>query len=89
MANEPPTEPVGGLEENIGFVFPVYFWGLPRVVKQFIEKLDMLKGTYIFAIANYKGFKFDTRTGVLLMSIIPIMSIIAPIQYGALGMIKS
>lgn len=60
MSNEPPTPPVGGPEENIGFVFPVYYWGMPRIVKQFVEKLDIHKGTYIFAIVNYKGLKLDT-----------------------------
>jgi hypothetical protein len=27
MTNDPPTQPVGGPNENIGFIFPVYYWG--------------------------------------------------------------
>ena len=60
MSNQPPNQPVGGPEENIGFVFPVYYWGMPRIVKEFIENLDIIKETYIFAVVNYKGLKFDT-----------------------------
>lgn len=60
MSREPPTQPVGGPDENIGFVFPVYYWGMPMIVKRFVEKLDISKGAYIFAIVNYRGLKLDT-----------------------------
>lgn len=60
MANKPPIQPVGGPEENIGFVFPVYYFGMPRIVKQFVEKLDICKETYCFSVVNYGGFKLDT-----------------------------
>ncbi len=60
MSKQPPNQPVGGPEENIGFVFPVYYWGMPRIVQEFIENLDIIKETYIFAVVNYKGLKFDT-----------------------------
>lgn len=60
MAKEPPVQSVGGPEEIIGFVFPVYYWGPPRIVKRFTEKLDISKGTYCFAVINYGRFKIDT-----------------------------
>lgn len=60
MSRETPTKSVGGLDENIGFVFPVYYWGMPMIVKRFVEKLNIIKGTYIFAIVNYRGLKLDT-----------------------------
>ena len=60
MANPPPIQPVGGPEENMGFVFPVYYRGLPRIVKQFAEKLNIRPGTYCFAVANYGGSKQGT-----------------------------
>ena len=60
MAKDPPTQEVGGPTENIGFIFPVYYLGLPRKAKQFIEKLKIRKGTYCFAITNYGRMKFDT-----------------------------
>ena len=60
MAQEPPKKAVGGPEESIGFIFPVYYWGLPRIVKRFIEKLDISKGTYCFAVTNYGRWKVGT-----------------------------
>jgi len=55
MTAEPPEEPIGGPGESIGFVFPVFFIGLPRLVKRFIEKLAILEGTYCFAFINFGG----------------------------------
>jgi ferredoxin len=60
MNNIPSNESIGGIEESIGFVFPVYFVGLPRIVKRFIENLNILYGTYCFAIANYGGTALNT-----------------------------
>jgi Fe-S-cluster-containing hydrogenase component 2/flavodoxin len=42
--------------DNIGIIFPVYFWGIPRIVIDFINRLDAGKAKYIFAISNYGGF---------------------------------
>ena len=40
--------------EVIGFVFPTYFWGLPRTVTEFIQKLKVeAKNPYIFAVSTY------------------------------------
>lgn len=36
----------------IGFVFPVYAWGMPRIVADFIEQLQLKKEQYVFAIAT-------------------------------------
>lgn len=60
MAAEPPDEPVGGPGNPIGFVFPVFYIGLPRLVKRFAQKLKILKGTYCFAFINYGGNGADT-----------------------------
>lgn len=40
--------------ETIGFVFPVYAWGPPKMVIEFINKLKVnnFKGNYIFSIAT-------------------------------------
>ncbi|MDP4095123.1 MAG: EFR1 family ferrodoxin, partial [Bacillota bacterium] len=35
----------------IGIVFPVYMWGVPRIVKEFIKKINTEK--YVFAVATY------------------------------------
>ena len=60
MAEEPPDEPVGGPDKPIGFVFPVFYIGLPRLVKRFVEKLDIIEGTYCFAFINFGGTGADT-----------------------------
>ncbi|MCL6460153.1 MAG: EFR1 family ferrodoxin, partial [Gorillibacterium sp.] len=43
--------------EIIGFVHPIYSWGPPRIVLEFIEKLKLsnYQGNYVFAIATCGG----------------------------------
>lgn len=60
MAAEPPEGPVGGPDQSIGFVFPVFYIGLPRLVKRFVEKLKITEGTYCFAFINFGGAGADT-----------------------------
>lgn len=45
--------------EIIGFVFPVYFWGLPRGVERFIKEMNVTsQNAYIFAVATYGGVAY-------------------------------
>lgn len=41
--------------ETVGLIFPVYAWGMPRMVEEFIKQLQLSKETYIFAIAVCAG----------------------------------
>lgn len=41
--------------DKIGFVFPVYFSGIPAMLKAFLEKLQINKNAYVFAIATFGG----------------------------------
>lgn len=41
--------------DNIGFVFPVYMWGLPLVVARFLKGFGEGKGKYVFSVATYGG----------------------------------
>ncbi|MBL4933223.1 EFR1 family ferrodoxin [Clostridium paridis] len=41
--------------DKIGFVFPIYFTGVPLMVKKFVENLEVNKSAYIFAIATFGG----------------------------------
>jgi flavodoxin len=43
--------------ESIGFIYPTYFWGLPKKVIEFIESINLEnnKKTYFYAIATYGG----------------------------------
>lgn len=40
---------------SIGFVFPVYFTGIPLMLKELIGKLKLKDHSYIFAIATFGG----------------------------------
>ena len=55
IAAQATAEPVGGPGEAVGFIFPVFYNGLPRLAKRFVEKLSIYPGTYCFAIANSGG----------------------------------
>ena len=36
--------------EMVGLLFPVYYWGMPKIVEDFVEKLDLNKSEYIFSV---------------------------------------
>jgi ferredoxin len=40
---------------NVGFVFPVYYFGVPHMVREYVRALDMEKGTYVFGVATFGG----------------------------------
>jgi ferredoxin len=42
--------------EKVGFVFPVYAWSLPKIVCDFVEKIDLSNTKYIFAVTTMGGF---------------------------------
>lgn len=48
---------VGEISDDvIGFVFPTYYWGLPKSVRKFIGTLHITnKDAYIFAVTTYGG----------------------------------
>ena len=39
-------------DDTIGVVVPTYFWGLPSIVKEFLEKVDF-HADYFYFIATY------------------------------------
>jgi ferredoxin/flavodoxin len=41
--------------EKIGFVFPLYYSGLPKIVYDFIDKIDLINSEYFFAIVSSGG----------------------------------
>jgi len=55
MAAGVPPVPVGGEGEKVGFIFPSYYGNLPRIVRSFVEKLEVLPGTYLFAVVTKGG----------------------------------
>ncbi len=41
--------------EKVGFIFPLYYWGLPRIVYDFIEKIVLDNTNYLFAVITKDG----------------------------------
>ncbi|MFA6350108.1 MAG: EFR1 family ferrodoxin, partial [Candidatus Omnitrophota bacterium] len=41
--------------DRIGLVFPVYMFGMPLIVRRFIEKINADKAKYIFAVVTCGG----------------------------------
>ena len=42
--------------DSIGFVFPTYFFSIPKFFSQGIEKLNLSKETYFYGITTCNGF---------------------------------
>ena len=63
MATYP--DPVGEYE-RVGFVFPCYAAGLPRFVREYIERLDTeeLVTDYYFAVETYGGWPGNSNTQI-------------------------
>jgi MinD superfamily P-loop ATPase len=56
------------LSEKIGIVYPIYFSGIPAMVKRFLEDLQVNKDTYIFTVATFGGsmeISFDQIDDIL------------------------
>lgn len=55
-----------GEDETIGFIFPVYAWGPPKMVLKFIErlKIDNYKNNYTFAVVTC-GENIGNTIGIL------------------------
>ena len=49
--------------EKVGFVFPLYYAGLPKIVYDFLNKIELSKSNYFFAVVTYAG---DINTTPLL-----------------------
>lgn len=43
--------------ERVGFVFPLYYLGLPKIVSDFIKKVDLTDTKYIFTVIT-RGWPF-------------------------------
>lgn len=55
IARLDPAEKTDGTADRIGFVFPVYAWGPPRIMTEFLERNSLSRNQYVFAIATCGG----------------------------------
>lgn len=46
--------------DTFGLVFPVYNWGMPLIVCEFLRKLTISKDTYLYAVTNFNGLPGKT-----------------------------
>lgn len=52
-------------DDVIGFVFPTYFWGLPKSVDSFLNNIMISdKNAYIFSVTAYGGFSSGVNGAV-------------------------
>jgi len=42
---------------NVGFVFPVYMGGIPKIVENFLKNFPFKKDVYYFSVATYYKYK--------------------------------
>ena len=49
------SENLESKSENVGFVFPLYYSGLPKIVIDFINRLNITKPDYFFTIITSAG----------------------------------
>jgi formate hydrogenlyase subunit 6/NADH:ubiquinone oxidoreductase subunit I len=47
---------INATSEKVGLIFPIYTWALPKIVYDFIEKIDLSNTKYIFAVTTMGGF---------------------------------
>lgn len=40
------------MAERIGIICPVYYWGIPKAVREFLSNLKINKNTYIFSVVT-------------------------------------
>ncbi len=55
------------LEGMVGFVFPVYFCGIPILLRKFIRTLVIKPNTYIFSVATLGGGDFMSHQQIDLV----------------------
>jgi len=58
------NNPLETSAERVGLVFPVYAWGPPRIVVDFLRKLTLKGKPYIFSIATCVGIPAKTLVTV-------------------------
>lgn len=54
--------------ENVGFVFPVYFYTVPEIIKEFISKLDIKGAGYVYSVITCGGS--ISQTGAVLKKLL-------------------
>ena len=48
-------ENIESKSKNVGFIFPLYWSGLPKIVHNFINKLNLINSNYFFTVVTNAG----------------------------------
>lgn len=51
---------IGDNTDAVGIIFPVHGWGMPKIMGDFVDKIENLSGKYIFGVCNYGGTLFSS-----------------------------
>lgn len=54
--------------ENIGFVFPVYFYTVPTIIEEFVSKLELKGAEYVYSVITCGGG--ISQTGAVLKKLL-------------------
>ena len=52
MAAHGQGEAISSSAETVGFVHPLYWYGLPGLVRAFVKRIDLASAGYVFAVAT-------------------------------------
>jgi ferredoxin len=55
MAKIWEEEDLASTARKVGFIFPLYYSGLPKIVYDFIERIDLTRAEYFFTIVTSAG----------------------------------
>ena len=47
-------------DDSVGIIFPVYYWSIPQILKDFIHNVD-IRCNYLFTIASYESLLFGAN----------------------------
>lgn len=48
-------EDLASTSEKVGFIFPLYYAGVPKIVFDFVKKIDLTNSTYFFTVVTNAG----------------------------------
>jgi ferredoxin len=51
---------IGYGTDTVGIIFPVHGWGMPKIMGDFVDRMENLAGKYVFGVCNYGGTLFSS-----------------------------
>jgi len=55
-----PSTPIGDANTSVGFIFPTYFFSIPKFFVEAIKRLDLNSQAYYYGITTCNGFSGNT-----------------------------